>query len=46
MNKLFYIDEVNGCWLWKKGKFSDGYAAVYCDGKMRRAHRLFYERYV
>ena len=49
----FYLSHVDmdGCWIWIRtmfrdgygAMFRDGYGAMYCDGKMRRAHRVSYE---
>ena len=43
---LSYVD-MDGCWIWIRtmfrdgygAMFRDGYGAMYCDGKMRRAHQ-------
>ncbi|MCC7348352.1 MAG: HNH endonuclease [Variibacter sp.] len=42
----FIVDEASGCWLWIAAKDRDGYGASYWDGKVRRAHRDYYERLV
>lgn len=31
------------CWVWQLGKSKDGYGRVKRDGRMRQAHRVFYE---
>jgi hypothetical protein len=32
------VDE-SSCWEWTAGKFSNGYGALWLDGKMQKAHR-------
>lgn len=31
------------CWLWEGGRYSNGYARIFFEGKYRLGHRLFYE---
>ena len=40
-NKIF-IDPVSGCWLWKLGKYKNGYGKASLPGYSRLAHRLSY----
>jgi len=35
---LGYV-ELDGCWIWIRGMFRDGYGAIVIAGKTRRAHR-------
>ena len=37
-----YLDEGNGCWLWKGLKFRSGYGRI----GDKRTHRVFYEHYI
>ena len=32
------------CWIWIRTMFRDGYGAFHLEGKLRRAHRVSYER--
>jgi hypothetical protein len=41
-----YLDEGNGCWLWKGPKDYDGYGSIYSRWPSRYVHRIFYEHYV
>jgi hypothetical protein len=41
-DRRYDVDE-NGCWLWRGGRFENGYAQIRYDGKTRRAHRVIYE---
>ena len=34
-----------GCWIWDRALFKDGYGLVWYEGKIKRAHRVFYEHY-
>lgn len=34
----------NGCMIWPRGKFSDGYSQVYVGGKTKKGHRVVLER--
>lgn len=36
----------DGCFIWLKGKSSDGYGAFWWEGKQWRAHRFAWERLV
>lgn len=38
------IQRTETCWLWMKGRASDGYGYIHVDGKRVQAHRLMYER--
>lgn len=40
------INKTDSCWLWTRGKFSDGYGAFHAQGKLRRAHRVSYEIHI
>lgn len=35
-----------GCWVWLRGRDSDGYGIAYVGGKPRRAHKAAYESMV
>ena len=39
----FSYVEIDGCWMWRRGMFRDGYGAFVLKGKTRRAHRVAYE---
>lgn len=38
----FSAEPMSGCWLWTASVDKDGYAKVWSNGKMVKAHRLFY----
>jgi hypothetical protein len=38
----FVVDEVTGCWKWRKSKSKDGYGWASLGNKTYQAHRLFY----
>jgi len=41
----YIVDDETDCWVWQRGKTHGGYGEMR-DGKhMRRAHRVYYERY-
>lgn len=41
----YIVDDETGCWVWQRAKTNGGYGELR-DGKhMRRAHRVYYERY-
>jgi hypothetical protein len=35
-----------GCWIWKAGRFADGYGAFKLNGRQRKAHQVSYELHV
>jgi phage N-6-adenine-methyltransferase len=37
------FDRVDGCWVWNRGRFSNGYGAISVRNKTVRAHRHSYE---
>lgn len=37
------IGSAEGCWIWNKGKFSDGRGAVYIGGNSKAANKVAYE---
>lgn len=39
-----YVVDENGCWVWQRNVTDQGYGLVRDEGKMRSAHRTFYER--
>lgn len=45
-----YREEDHGyetlCWVWLRARIAAGYGAVWADGKVRRAHIVYYERHV
>lgn len=40
----YIVDESTGCWLWQKAKNDKGYGQIWSGGKVKYAHRVFYER--
>jgi hypothetical protein len=38
------VDEATGCWVWQRGRVG-GYGEMRDGGIMRRAHRVYYERF-
>jgi hypothetical protein len=41
----YEVDDATGCWIWLKGKATDGYGQTWQHGRNIRAHRLYYERF-
>ena len=41
----YIVDDMTGCWVWQRGKTHGGYGEMRDGGRMRRAHRVYYERY-
>jgi hypothetical protein len=41
-NTKVIINVDTGCWEWNGGKHAYGYGLLWCDGTMKRAHRLAY----
>jgi len=41
-----YDKNDSGCWIWNRGKFSDGYGQFWLDGTNVRAHRFSYSHFV
>jgi hypothetical protein len=42
----YVVDETTGCWVWQRSRRETGYGKVTVGGRSRRAHRVYYERYV
>lgn len=42
--RLSYVD-IDGCWIWIRSRFRDGYGAATIAGKTKRAHRVSYEMF-
>ena len=40
---LSHTERVGECFIWQRGKFTDGYGRIFVDGKTKRAHRLVME---
>jgi len=38
-----YYEVIDGCWVWKGGKYVGGYGAFWWEGKKVRAHRHVFE---
>ena len=38
--RMEYIELPNGCHEWQRARNSRGYGVVWCDGKVRLAHRV------
>jgi hypothetical protein len=41
----YVIDHETGCWVWQRGLTWGGYGEMRVGKQMRRAHRVYYERY-
>ena len=39
----YVVDPVTGCWVWQWAIDKNGYGLGTFDGKLRRAHRAYYE---
>ncbi len=37
------VEKTDGCWLWKGGKFPNGYGQIWHNGKTRGIHRVAWE---
>ena len=37
-------DPASGCWIWNRARGPLGYGATFFNGRVRRAHRVFYEQ--
>jgi hypothetical protein len=42
----YQVDPVTGCWDWLKYKDERGYGIAFSKGKLAKAHRVYFERYV
>lgn len=42
----YAIDPRTGCWIWQRSTSLNGYGQVWYQGRLQRAHRVFYELYV
>jgi hypothetical protein len=42
LSRPFVWVQPNGCWLWERAN-SKGYGRIFYNGRLRQAHRLFYE---
>ena len=40
---LYVVDPVTGCWLWQGSKHPQGYGHIWHEGRVQRAHRVFFE---
>lgn len=40
----YAIDQESGCWIWQRAIDGKGYGQMRVKGKMRRAHRVLFER--
>jgi hypothetical protein len=41
----YIVDNLTGCWVWQRGLTRGGYGEMRDGKQMRRAHRVYYERY-
>ena len=41
----YVLDPMTGCWVWQRSRLPSGYGQMRDGGRMRRAHRVYYERY-
>jgi hypothetical protein len=42
----YAIDSSTGCWVWLRSASLNGYGQVWHEGRLQRAHRVFYQLYV
>jgi hypothetical protein len=42
----YAIDRGTGCWIWQQSTSFNGYGQLWHDGRIQRAHRVFYQLYV
>jgi hypothetical protein len=42
----YAIDPRTGCWIWQQSASFNGYGQLWHDGRIQRAHRVFYQLYV
>jgi hypothetical protein len=42
----YAIDPSTGCWIWQRSTSLNGYGQVWHEGRLQRAHRVFYQLYV
>ena len=42
----YAIDPGTGCWIWQRSTSFNGYGQLWHDGRIQRAHRVFYQLYV
>ena len=40
------VDPSSLCWVWQHARNAAGYGAVWHDGRVARAHRVYYERHL
>jgi hypothetical protein len=41
----YIIDDETDCWIWQRGRSHGGYGEMRVGKQMRRAHRVYFERY-
>jgi hypothetical protein len=46
LEHYYYIDSISGCWIWRGGTMSKGYAQYWHNRKPKRAHHLTYEKHI
>jgi hypothetical protein len=42
----YKIDPSTGCWIWQRSTSLNGYGQVWHEGRLQRAHRVFYQLHV
>jgi hypothetical protein len=42
----YAIDPNTGCWIWQRSTSYTGYGQLWHEGRVQRAHRVFYQLYV
>ena len=42
----YAIEPTTGCWVWQRSASLNGYGQVWHEGRLQRAHRVFYQLYV
>jgi HNH endonuclease len=42
----YAIDPSTGCWIWQRSTSFNGYGQLWHEGRVQRAHRVFYQLYV
>ena len=42
----YYVEDSNGCWIWQGYSDKDGYGTIGIKNKVKKAHRVYYEKYI
>lgn len=46
LQDYYSVNSKNGCWEWKRGLMTGGYAIFWYEGKTVKAARFFYEKFI